>query len=80
MPSVVVLPLGFKPNGSPYGKSDMVVISPEVARANQVLSRDQAPRAVLRLILVVASAGPAGSPPPAVSKRRRLWHPVLPLW
>eukprot|EP00429_Kryptoperidinium_foliaceum_P132612 CAMPEP_0176277220 /NCGR_PEP_ID=MMETSP0121_2-20121125/48167_1 /TAXON_ID=160619 /ORGANISM="Kryptoperidinium foliaceum, Strain CCMP 1326" /LENGTH=155 /DNA_ID=CAMNT_0017617517 /DNA_START=46 /DNA_END=513 /DNA_ORIENTATION=- len=42
VPSVVVLPLGLKPDGSPYDKSDMVVISPELARFDQVLSRAKA--------------------------------------
>merc|ERR1719215_2535370 len=30
VPSVAILPLGLKPDGSPYDKTDMVVISPEL--------------------------------------------------
>mmetsp|Transcript_45878 Transcript_45878/g.133554 ORF Transcript_45878/g.133554 Transcript_45878/m.133554 type:complete len:111 (-) Transcript_45878:108-440(-) len=42
VPSVVVLPLGLKPNGSHYEKSDMVVVAPELARFDQVLPRAKA--------------------------------------
>eukprot|EP00413_Alexandrium_margalefii_P050184 CAMPEP_0204608044 /NCGR_PEP_ID=MMETSP0661-20131031/60075_1 /ASSEMBLY_ACC=CAM_ASM_000606 /TAXON_ID=109239 /ORGANISM="Alexandrium margalefi, Strain AMGDE01CS-322" /LENGTH=155 /DNA_ID=CAMNT_0051619515 /DNA_START=67 /DNA_END=534 /DNA_ORIENTATION=- len=37
VPSVVIQPLGLKPDGSPYDKTDMVVVAPELARYDQVL-------------------------------------------
>merc|ERR1719162_1877879 len=42
VPSVVIQPLGLKPDGSVYDKTDMVVVSPELARFDQVLSRAKA--------------------------------------
>mmetsp|Transcript_88041 Transcript_88041/g.229636 ORF Transcript_88041/g.229636 Transcript_88041/m.229636 type:complete len:156 (-) Transcript_88041:77-544(-) len=42
VPSVVILPLGLKPNGAPYDKTDMVVVSPELGRFDQVISRAKA--------------------------------------
>merc|ERR1711904_55000 len=39
VPSVVILPLGLKPNGSHYDKTDMVVVSPEMAAFNEVIPR-----------------------------------------
>merc|ERR1719428_2118252 len=38
VPSVVILPLGLKPDGSSYDKTDMVVVSPELAKFDQVIS------------------------------------------
>eukprot|EP00928_Gymnodinium_smaydae_P060714 TRINITY_DN4447_c0_g3_i1.p2 TRINITY_DN4447_c0_g3~~TRINITY_DN4447_c0_g3_i1.p2 ORF type:complete len:156 (+),score=48.21 TRINITY_DN4447_c0_g3_i1:64-531(+) len=42
VPSVAILPLGLKPNGAPYDKSDMVVVSAELARFDQVIPRAKA--------------------------------------
>ncbi|CAK0854740.1 unnamed protein product [Prorocentrum cordatum] len=42
VPSVVIMPLGLKPDGSPYDKTDMVVVSPELGRYDQVVSRAKA--------------------------------------
>lgn len=42
VPSVVILPLGLKPDGSPYDKTDMIVVSPELGRFDQVLARAKA--------------------------------------
>merc|ERR1711948_142791 len=42
VPSVVIQPLGLKPDGSPYDKTDMVVISPELAQFDQVIPRAKA--------------------------------------
>merc|ERR1712217_214306 len=42
VPSVVILPLGLKPDGSAYDKTDMVVVSPELAKFDQVISRAKA--------------------------------------
>merc|ERR1712039_17081 len=39
VPSIVVQPLGLKPDGSPYDKTDMVVVAPELARFDQVLAK-----------------------------------------
>merc|ERR1712107_390227 len=39
VPSVVIQPLGLKPDGSFYDKTDMVVVSPELAQFDQVISR-----------------------------------------
>merc|ERR1719150_564685 len=37
VPSVVIQPLGLKSNGSPYDKTDMVVVAAELARYDQVI-------------------------------------------
>merc|ERR1719326_2526171 len=42
VPSVVVLPLGLKPNGSHYDKTDMVVVAPEMAAFNEVIAKAKA--------------------------------------
>merc|ERR1711957_317503 len=42
VPSVVIQPLGLKPDGSPYDRTDMLVISPELARFDQVIARAKA--------------------------------------
>merc|ERR1719222_1628347 len=42
VPSVVILPLGLRPDGSPYDKSDMVVVAPELARYDEVIPRAKA--------------------------------------
>merc|ERR1712060_559025 len=42
VPSVVIQPLGLKPDGSRYDKTDMVVVTPELARYDQVISRARA--------------------------------------
>merc|ERR1719492_14949 len=42
VPSVVIMPLGLKPDGSPYDKTDMVVVSPELAKFDQVIPRAKA--------------------------------------
>merc|ERR1719183_766598 len=39
VPSVVIQPLGLKPDGSYYDKTDMVVVAPELAQFDQVISR-----------------------------------------
>merc|ERR1712222_227289 len=42
VPSVVIQPLGLKPDGSPYDKTDMVVVSPELAQFDQVIPKAKA--------------------------------------
>jgi len=42
VPSVVIQPLGLKPDGSKYDKTDMVVVAPELARFDQVVARAKA--------------------------------------
>merc|ERR1711869_54048 len=42
VPSVVILPLGMKPDGSHYDKTDMVVVAPELARYDQIIPRAKA--------------------------------------
>merc|ERR1719265_2337850 len=42
VPSVVILPLGSKPNGAPYDKTDMVVVAPELAMFNEVIPKAKA--------------------------------------
>merc|ERR1719278_1799778 len=42
VPSVVIQPLGLKPDGSPYDKTDLVVVAPELARFDQVLPKAKA--------------------------------------
>merc|ERR1712187_149748 len=42
VPSVVIQPLGLKPDGSPYDKTDMVVVAPELAQFDQVIPRAKA--------------------------------------
>merc|ERR1712099_198630 len=42
VPSVVILPLGLKPDGSPYDKTDMIVVAPEMAQFDQVIPRAKA--------------------------------------
>merc|ERR1711963_1301187 len=42
VPSIVIQPLGLKPDGSAYDKTDMVVVAPEVARFDQVLAKAKA--------------------------------------
>mmetsp|Transcript_43331 Transcript_43331/g.99856 ORF Transcript_43331/g.99856 Transcript_43331/m.99856 type:complete len:156 (+) Transcript_43331:85-552(+) len=39
VPAVAILPLGLKPDGSPYDKTDLVVVSAELAKYNEVLPR-----------------------------------------
>merc|ERR1711972_134777 len=39
VPSVVILPLGLKPDGSRYDKTDMVVVSAELGQYNEVISK-----------------------------------------
>merc|ERR1711972_869387 len=43
VPSIVIQPLGLKPDGSPYDKTDMVVVAPELAQFDQVVPRAKAP-------------------------------------
>merc|ERR1711924_540228 len=42
VPSVVILPLGLKPDGSHYDKTDMVVVAPEQAAFGEVIPRAKA--------------------------------------
>ena len=42
VPSVVIQPLGLKPDGSPYDKTDLIVVAPELARFDQVLPKAKA--------------------------------------
>merc|ERR1740138_331779 len=42
VPSVVIQPFGLKPDGSFYDKTDMVVVSPELAQFDQVIPRANA--------------------------------------
>merc|ERR1711862_569904 len=42
VPSVVILPLGLKPDGSPYDKTDMVVVAPQMAAFHEVISKAKA--------------------------------------
>merc|ERR1719359_2595656 len=57
VPSVVILPLGLKPDGSPYDKTDMVVVSPELAKFDQVIPRAKA--ALDSMTVLEASEEPA---------------------
>lgn len=54
VPSVVIQPLGLKPDGSHFDKTDMVVIAPELAQFDQVISRA---KAVLDGIEVIEAEG-----------------------
>uniref|UniRef100_A0A7S1ACL0 Thioredoxin domain-containing protein n=1 Tax=Noctiluca scintillans TaxID=2966 RepID=A0A7S1ACL0_NOCSC len=42
VPSVVILPLGLKPDGSNYDKTDMVVVSAELAKYTDVIPQAKA--------------------------------------
>eukprot|EP00442_Polarella_glacialis_P059666 CAMPEP_0115134014 /NCGR_PEP_ID=MMETSP0227-20121206/54820_1 /TAXON_ID=89957 /ORGANISM="Polarella glacialis, Strain CCMP 1383" /LENGTH=125 /DNA_ID=CAMNT_0002540365 /DNA_START=164 /DNA_END=541 /DNA_ORIENTATION=+ len=42
VPSIVIQPLGLKPDGSYYDRTDMVVVAPELAQFDQVISRAKA--------------------------------------
>merc|ERR1719506_2181775 len=42
VPSVVLTPLGLKPDGSPYDKTDLVVVKPELGKFNEVIPRAKA--------------------------------------
>merc|ERR1711957_471149 len=42
VPSIVIQPLGLKPDGSPYDGTDMLVVSPELAQFDQVIPRAKA--------------------------------------
>merc|ERR1712207_136314 len=42
VPSVVILPLGLKPDGSHYDKTEMVVIAPELAAFHEVIPKANA--------------------------------------
>eukprot|EP00931_Biecheleriopsis_adriatica_P014702 TRINITY_DN1166_c1_g1_i1.p1 TRINITY_DN1166_c1_g1~~TRINITY_DN1166_c1_g1_i1.p1 ORF type:complete len:175 (+),score=54.94 TRINITY_DN1166_c1_g1_i1:65-526(+) len=42
VPSVVIQPLGLKPDGSYYDKTDMIVVAPELAQFDQVIPRAKA--------------------------------------
>ncbi|CAE7290079.1 unnamed protein product [Symbiodinium sp. CCMP2592] len=42
VPSVVIQPLGLKPDGSYYDKTDMVVVAPELAKFDQVIPKAKA--------------------------------------
>merc|ERR1712190_185825 len=53
VPSIVIQPLGLKPNGAPYDKTDMIVIAPELARFDQVLP---SAKAALDAVVVVDDA------------------------
>merc|ERR1719401_2296136 len=56
VPSVVIQPLGLKPDGSPYDKTDMVVVAPELARFDQVVPKA---KAAIDAITVVETEGEA---------------------
>eukprot|EP00932_Pfiesteria_piscicida_P016396 SRR837773.332.p2 GENE.SRR837773.332~~SRR837773.332.p2 ORF type:complete len:168 (-),score=61.35 SRR837773.332:77-544(-) len=56
VPSVVIQPIGLKPDGSRYDKTDMVVVAPELARFDQVISRAKA--AVDGLTVIEDPEGP----------------------
>merc|ERR1719240_221863 len=42
VPSVVILPLGLKPDGSPYDKTDMVVVSADLGAYTEVIPKAKA--------------------------------------
>merc|ERR1719163_907968 len=42
VPSVVLMPLGTKPDGQEYDKTDWVVVKPELAAYNEVISNAKA--------------------------------------
>merc|ERR1712039_211262 len=50
VPSVVILPLGLRPDGSPYDKTDMIVVAPELAQFDQVITRAKAAMDSLQVI------------------------------
>merc|ERR1719223_538804 len=56
VPSIVIQPLGLKPDGSNYDKTDMVVVAPELARFDQVIPRAKA--AIDGTIVIEDPAGP----------------------
>lgn len=60
VPSIVILPLGNKPSGAPYDKSDMMVVAPELARFDQVIPRA---KAAIDSITVVESEADAERKP-----------------
>merc|ERR1711862_267752 len=60
VPSVVILPLGLKPCGAPYDKTDMVVVAPELARFDQVIPRA---KAAIDAITVVEREGADAAKP-----------------
>mmetsp|Transcript_138330 Transcript_138330/g.442068 ORF Transcript_138330/g.442068 Transcript_138330/m.442068 type:complete len:156 (+) Transcript_138330:124-591(+) len=42
VPSIVIQPIGLKPDGSYYDKTDMIVVAPELAKFDQVLPKAKA--------------------------------------
>merc|ERR1711988_652244 len=50
VPSVVIQPLGLKPDGSSYDKTDMIVVAPELAQFDQVIGRAKAAIDSLQII------------------------------
>merc|ERR1712066_218688 len=50
VPSVVIQPLGLKPDGSPYDKTDMIVVAPELAQFDQIIGRAKAAIDSLQII------------------------------
>lgn len=52
VPSVVILPLGLKPDGSKYDKTDMVVVAADLAKYTEVIPRA---KAALDAITVIES-------------------------
>mmetsp|Transcript_123843 Transcript_123843/g.246405 ORF Transcript_123843/g.246405 Transcript_123843/m.246405 type:complete len:156 (-) Transcript_123843:160-627(-) len=50
VPSIVIQPLGLKPDGSPYDKTDLVVVSPQLARFDQVIPRAKAELDALQVV------------------------------
>merc|ERR1711976_980008 len=42
VPSIVILPVGMKPDGSPYDKTDMIVVGPELAEFDNIVPRAKA--------------------------------------
>merc|ERR1712129_102004 len=55
VPSIVVQPIGLKPDGSAYDKTDMVVVAPELAKFDQVLA--QAKAAIDSTVVIEDPAG-----------------------
>merc|ERR1712039_941490 len=50
VPSIVIQPLGLKPNGAPYDKTDMIVVAPELAQFDQIIGRAKAAIDSLQII------------------------------
>merc|ERR1712046_252603 len=58
VPSVVILPLGLRPDGSHYDKTDIIVVGPELAQYDQVIPRAKAALYGLTIVENTSEAKP----------------------